>query len=320
MREIVIVAGPTASGKSALALGARRRIRAARSSMPTVMQVYRDLAVLTRAAGRRRDGARAASSLRRDRRRGELLGRALAVRSRSRRSMPRAPRGACRSWSGGTGLYLDALHPRARRGCRRSRPTRARKRSALHAELGGAAFRARLAARDPVAARQARARATRSACRAPRKSCCATGAALGRGRPSRRRTADLRGGRRHRPAAAARGALRRLRRARFCAMIGAGRRGRGPRPAGARALRADLPAMKAVGVRELGAALARAGQPRRGRCCDAASDPALCQAAIHLVPAPLAWTGKYCARLTIRRAIFGKFTYQKFLHLFVSRC
>ena len=79
----------------------------------------------------------------------------------------------------------------------------------------------------------------------------------------------------------------------------------------ARGLAADLPAMKAVGVRELALWLARRAQPRAGRCRSAASDPALCQAAIHLVPAPPA-RDRPPSETRPRSAIFGKFIARNF--------
>ena len=45
--EIILIAGPTASGKSALALELAEKLARRRSSTPNSMQVYRDLRIIT---------------------------------------------------------------------------------------------------------------------------------------------------------------------------------------------------------------------------------------------------------------------------------
>ena len=115
------------------------------------MQVYRDLRVLTARPGPEAearaphrlygviDAAEACSA-------GRWRGLALAEIAAARAA------GRVPILVGGTGLYLQALVAGARRRCRRSRPKRAAAARALHAALGGAAFRARLAERDPAGA------------------------------------------------------------------------------------------------------------------------------------------------------------------------
>ncbi len=113
--------------------------------------------------------------------------------------------------------------------------------------------------------------------------------------------------RRHRPAAAACRALCRVRCARFAAMMDGGA------VAEVAALLARAAAARSAGdeggrrARDRGLAR-RPARPRGSRCCSAASDAALCQAAIHLAAPSHGWA----ARLTHGSAIFGKFTSRNF--------
>jgi tRNA dimethylallyltransferase len=146
---IVIVAGPTASGKSALALAVGEALGGTIINADS-MQVYRDLAVLTARPGAAElaraphrlygviDAAEACSA-------GRWHDLALAEIAAAREA------GRVPILAGGTGLYLRALldglapvppMPAALREEARS----------LHARLGGDAFRQALAARDPEAA------------------------------------------------------------------------------------------------------------------------------------------------------------------------
>jgi tRNA dimethylallyltransferase len=147
--NLVIVAGPTASGKSALALALAEEVRGTIINADS-MQVYRDLRVLTARPGPAEEARvphrlfgviDAAEHCSAGRWRGLALAEIEAARAAGRVPI----------LVGGTGLYLHALvHglaavpeiPAAVRAAAR----------ALHAEIGGAAFRARLAERDPNAA------------------------------------------------------------------------------------------------------------------------------------------------------------------------
>jgi tRNA dimethylallyltransferase len=246
--SLIIVAGPTASGKSALALALAEEFRGTVINADS-MQVYRDLAVLTAqpgAAERARvphrlygvfDAAEACSAGR---------WRALAVaemeRAHSERRMPIVV--------GGTGLYLRALLE----GLAPVPPVPAAARDearALHARLGGPAFRDALAALDPETAQRLAAGDAQRLIRAFEVA-TATGLPLSAWRRRQGPAPDL--------AAAAitllppRPALFAACDARFLAMMQAGA------PVEAEALLArrlapTLPAMKAVGVPELGALL-----------------------------------------------------------------
>ena len=146
---VVVIAGPTASGKSGLALAVARAFGGVVINADA-MQVYRELAVLTARPGPE-DLARAPHRLY-----GVLPGseacsagrwRALALAEiETARATGRLP-----VVVGGTGLYLRALGrglaplPEVPAGLRAA--ARAR-----HRELGGAAFHAELAARDPETA------------------------------------------------------------------------------------------------------------------------------------------------------------------------
>ena len=77
----------------------------------------------------------------------------------------------------------------------------------------------------------------------------------------------------------------------------------------------SLPAMKAVGVRELGEVIAGRQDLRcGGDCCRAAGDPALCQASDDLDPAPDAGGADH------RSAIFGKNLAGNLYILFAISC
>ena len=148
-RPVVLVGGPTASGKSALALDLAEALDGVVVNADS-MQVYRDLAVVTARPGAE-DLARAPHRLY-----GTVDGAERCSAARWR-EMAVAEIDAAHAdgrlpiVAGGTGLYLRALTdglsdipdvPEAVR-----TETMAR-----HAELGGAAFHAALAERDPVMA------------------------------------------------------------------------------------------------------------------------------------------------------------------------
>jgi tRNA dimethylallyltransferase len=146
---VVIVGGPTASGKSALAIALAERLDGTVVNADS-MQVYRDLAILTArptAADTARvphrlfgflDAADFCSAARwRDLASAEIA----AIHETGRRAIV----------VGGTGLYLRALM----QGMAAVPPIPAAVRTAArarHAELGAAAFHAALAGRDPVMA------------------------------------------------------------------------------------------------------------------------------------------------------------------------
>jgi len=146
---LVIVAGPTASGKSALALALAEALSGTIINADS-MQVYRDLAVLTARPG-------AAELARAPHRLYGVIDAAEACSAGRWRDLALAEIAAARAedrlpiLAGGTGLYLRALldglapvppvPPEIRAAAR-----------ARHAELGGPAFRAALAALDPEAA------------------------------------------------------------------------------------------------------------------------------------------------------------------------
>lgn len=146
---VIVVAGPTASGKSAAALAVAEEFDGAVINADS-MQVYRDLHVLTARPGFPATArvphllygfrpADAACSV------GHWL--ELAVRAVAEtRAMGRLP-----VVVGGTGLYLKALMEGLAEIPDVPRPVRDEA-CALHAELGGEAFRARLADLDPEAA------------------------------------------------------------------------------------------------------------------------------------------------------------------------
>jgi tRNA dimethylallyltransferase len=240
---LVIVAGPTASGKSALALALAEALRGTIINADS-MQVYRDLAVLTARPG-------AAELARAPHRLYGVIDAAEACSAGRWRDLALAEIAAARAedrlpiLAGGTGLYLRALleglapvppvPPEIRAAAR-----------ALHAELGGPAFRAALAAFDPDAAERLAAGDTQRLIRAYEvaKATGKTLAAWRRGQSA----ADFR-------AAAIlllppREALYRACDARFLAMMRHGAEAEA-RALLARQLDPALPAMKAVGVPEL---------------------------------------------------------------------
>ena len=147
--KLVIVAGPTASGKSALALEIARQFDGTIINADS-MQVYRDLRILT---ARPDDAALAAAPHRLD---GILDGTELCSAARWA-GMAHAEIAAAHAAGrlpivvGGTGLYLRTLLngiapvPEIPEAVREAARTR-------HREIGGEAFRAELARLDPAAA------------------------------------------------------------------------------------------------------------------------------------------------------------------------
>ena len=150
-QPVVIVAGPTASGKSALALAVAEALGGTIINADS-MQVYRDLAVLTARPG-------AAELARAPHRLYGVIDAAEACSAGRWRDLALAEIVAAREagrvpiLAGGTGLYLRALLE----GLAAVPPVPAALRAearALHARLGGEAFRQALAARDPEAAQR----------------------------------------------------------------------------------------------------------------------------------------------------------------------
>src|SRR5665213_379685 len=149
--ELIIVAGPTASGKSAPALALAAELDGTIINADS-MQVYRDLPILTAqpdAATQARVPHRLYGAV--DAAEGFSVG-AWRVRALAEIAASRAA-GRVPILVGGTGLYLRALLE----GLAETPPipesvTRAAR--ALHAELGAAGFHARLAAVDPEAAKK----------------------------------------------------------------------------------------------------------------------------------------------------------------------
>jgi tRNA dimethylallyltransferase len=251
---MVLIAGPTASRKSALALGLALALDGTVINADS-MQVYRDLAVLTAQPGAAEreqaphrlygaiDAAEACSA-------GRWRWLAL-VEIAAAHAAGRLP-----ILVGGTGLYLRALldglapipavPPDARAAAR-----------ALHARLGAVAFRDAIAALDPAAARRIAANDTQRLVRAYEVA-TDSGQPLSRWQESGSEPPGL--------AAAAIVLLPPRERlfaacdARFLAMMEAGAAAEVAALV-ARNLAPDLPAMKAVGVRELAAYLA--GQASR---------------------------------------------------------
>ena len=149
---LIVVAGPTASGKSALALALAERFRGVVINADA-MQVYRELRVLTARPGPA-DEARAPHRLY------GVLALAEACSAARWRALAVAEIAAARAAgrlpivTGGTGLYLDVLL----RGIAPVPPIPAEVMAAAarrRARLGAAAFHAALVARDPEAARLA---------------------------------------------------------------------------------------------------------------------------------------------------------------------
>jgi tRNA dimethylallyltransferase len=245
---ILLITGPTASGKSRLAVAAAEEFRGSVINADS-MQVYRDLAVLTARPGpaelarapHRLFGVLDASELCSAARWLSLAELEIGAAARDRR-LP--------ILVGGTGLYLKALL----RGLAPvpEVPTEVRRAArALHEEIGGEKFHAVLAARDPVAAARLNPGDTQRLIRAY-EVVTATGRSL---MDWQRAQAGA-----MRPGVAAvvllppREALYAAIDARFASMATAGALDE-VRALTARHLSPDLPALKAVGVRELEAHL-----------------------------------------------------------------
>jgi tRNA dimethylallyltransferase len=246
--SVVIIAGPTASGKSALAKAVAEHFGGVVINADS-QQVYRDLAILTArpsAAELARvphrlygaiDAAESCSV-------GRWLVLALAEISAARDA------GRLAVLVGGTGLYLEALL----KGLAELPPIPEAAREeahALHAKLGGVAFRAALAELDPEAASRVAPTDTQRLTRAY-EVVRATGLPLSAWQ-RRQGAAPIR-----RAAAIVplppRDALYAACDARVEQMMALGAEGE-VRALLARKLPTTLPAMKAVGVRELGAFL-----------------------------------------------------------------
>ena len=244
IRRIVIVAGPTASGKSALALALADEFAGTIVNADS-QQVYRDLAVLT-ARPSEVEMARAPHRLYGviDAAENCSVGRWLALANAeidAARAVGRLP-----ILVGGTGLYLEALL----NGLVEMPPIPASAREearSLHAELGGSAFRDRLAALDPVGAAKLAPTDTQRLTRAY-EVVLATGKPLSAWQALQEPNRDL-----HAAAIVLlpeRDALYRASDARVSRMMDAGAEAEARALLG-RALPDSLPAMKAVGVREL---------------------------------------------------------------------
>ena len=242
---IVVVAGPTASGKSALALALAEEFRGTIINADS-MQVYRDLAVLTARPGPA-ELARAPHRLYGVVDAGEACSagqwRLLALEEiATTRAEGRLP-----VIVGGTGLYLRALLE----GLAPVPPVPAAFREqarALHRRLGGAAFHAALASLDPEAAQRLASGDTQRLIRAY-EVVTATGRPLGEWQAAQEAP---------RLSAAAivllppRAGLYRVIDARLAAMMESGAMEE-VKALLARRLDPALPAMKAVGVSELAA-------------------------------------------------------------------
>ena len=246
---VVIVAGPTASGKSALALAVAEALGGTIINADS-MQVYRDLAVLTARPG-------AAELARAPHRLYGVIDAAEACSAGRWRDLALAEIVAAREagrvpiLAGGTGLYLRALLE----GLAAVPPVPAALRAearALHARLGGEAFRQALAARDPEAAQRLAAGDTQRLIRAY-EVVTATGRPLADWRRAQRPASGP-------PAVAVlllppRAELYAACDARFLRMMERGALAE-VEAVLARGLDPALPAMRAVGVAELAALLA----------------------------------------------------------------
>ncbi len=246
--SIVIVAGPTGSGKSAFALALAEEFGGTIINADS-QQIYRDLAILTarpdkdamaRVPHRLYGIIDAAESCSVGRWRRLALEEIAAARMAGRLPI----------LAGGTGLYLEALL----RGLAELPPIPAEARieaRAMHEKLGPAGFHAALAALDPATAARLSPGDTQRLTRAYEVA-LATGVPLSEWQRRQVPSSDL-------LAAAVvllppRDALYRACDARVLEMIGAGAEAE-LRALLTRQLAPDLPAMKAVGVRELAAFL-----------------------------------------------------------------
>jgi tRNA dimethylallyltransferase len=247
-QPVVVIAGPTASGKSQLALHLAREFAGTVINADS-MQVYRDLAVLT---ARPHAAAMAAVPHR-------LYGMIDAAESCSVGRWRDLARGAIAEARvagrtpllvGGSGLYLSALLDGLAE-VPAVAPEIVAAATALHARLGGASFRDALAALDPEAVRKLHSGDTQRLIRAY-AVVTGTGAPLSEWQRRQRRDAN--------PAAAAiillpeRAALYAAIDTRLAAMFDAGAIDEA-RVLVARGLTPNLPVMKAVGVREIAAFL-----------------------------------------------------------------
>ena len=248
---LVLIAGPTASGKSALALALAEQIGGVIVNADAT-QIYRDLPILSAAPGSEERAKRRASAVRGAGWRPALLGGATGrqmARARDRATCTR--RGALPILVGGTGLYLAHLARRDCAGAARSIP----RCGAEFARRRSRTIAAQLERTRSRSGGAARSRRTRRGSRARSRSCCRP---AGRSREWQTREGgrDRRAGRAEAadPAAAPRLAVRPLRRA--FREDGRARRGRGGEGAARRASSTpDLPVMRAIGVAEMSAHL-----------------------------------------------------------------
>ena len=104
----MLIAGPTASGKSAAALALAEEIGGVVINADS-MQVYREAPILTAQPGRARTGARAASALWPCQRARALFGGPLCTRMRAAALAEARAMGRIPIFVGGTGLYFTAL-------------------------------------------------------------------------------------------------------------------------------------------------------------------------------------------------------------------
>jgi tRNA dimethylallyltransferase len=246
--SIVIVAGPTASGKSALALALAELFGGTIINADS-QQVYRELAVLTARPGTT-ETARVPHRLYGVIDAGESCSAGRWLKLARAEIAAAHDAGRVPIFVGGTGLYIEALL----RGLAELPEIPAAMRAeaqALHASLGGAAFRALLAEIDPEAASRLPPSDTQRLTRAYEVA-KATGRPLSAWQ------------RRQEPGPALRAAAVVLLPPRETLYAACEARVMGMMKGGAeaevkvllaRGLPPDLPAMKAVGVRELGALL-----------------------------------------------------------------
>jgi len=249
---LILIGGPTASGKSALALAIAEEFAGTVINADS-MQIYRDLAILTARPGPA-DEARAPHRLY------GLLDAADPCSAARWRDLAEGEiaaaeaRGSLAVVVGGTGLYLRALVDGLADIPPVPAATRAEARR-LHQRLGGAGFRACLAARDPAGAARLAAGDTQRLLRAY-EVIVATGRPLGDWQqdqvagPRRTNVATL-------VLMPPRPSLYAACEGRFAAMVAAGALEE-VRALLARRLDPALPAMKAVGVPELARHLAGA--------------------------------------------------------------